>query len=43
VELRSGARGAFEVRIDGRLVWSKLAQGRFPDENEMVAQWDAVT
>ena len=28
--------GRFEVRIDGELVFSKLAAGRFPEEAEIV-------
>jgi selT/selW/selH-like putative selenoprotein len=37
VEVKPGARGAFEVHIDGRLVFSKLQSGRFPDDREIVA------
>ena len=32
-----GARGAFEVHVDGRLVFSKLKQDRFPEPDEIVA------
>ena len=33
-----GARGAFEVSLDGRLVFSKLDLGRFPgSEDEVLA------
>ena len=31
-----GAKGAFEVLVDGALVFSKLAEGRFPDEGEIL-------
>jgi selenoprotein W-related protein len=27
--------GVFEVRVDGHLIWSKKAQGRFPDAKEL--------
>ena len=27
--------GVFEVRVDGDLVWSKKAQGRFPEAKEL--------
>ena len=36
VELRPGARGAFEVSIDGALVFSKKALDRFPDAQEIL-------
>jgi uroporphyrin-III C-methyltransferase len=31
----SEVSGAFEVRVDGRTVWSRAAQGRFPDIKEL--------
>jgi selT/selW/selH-like putative selenoprotein len=30
-----GSRGAFEVALDGEVVYSKLATGRFPDPDEV--------
>jgi selT/selW/selH-like putative selenoprotein len=36
VELRSGDRGSFEVFVDGRKIYSKLATGRFPDSDEIL-------
>ena len=39
VELVKGDRGAFEVTIDGRLVFSKLATHRFPDDAEIDAHF----
>lgn len=36
LELVPGVGGRFEVTIDGKLVWSKLAKGEFPDEMEIV-------
>jgi selenoprotein W-related protein len=29
--------GAFELKVDGELIYSKLATGQFPDEGDMVA------
>lgn len=36
VELIEGSGGAFEVRRDGDLVFSKLSAGRFPDPQEII-------
>ena len=36
-ELVSGARGAFEIYADGCLLFSKLAEGRFPEDDEVMA------
>jgi selenoprotein W-related protein len=36
LELIPGVGGRFEVSIDGKLVWSKLAKGEFPDEMDIV-------
>jgi selT/selW/selH-like putative selenoprotein len=30
-----GGRGQFDVLVDGRLVYSKQATGRFPEEGEI--------
>jgi selT/selW/selH-like putative selenoprotein len=38
--LLEGSGGAFEVRIDGTLVFSKLKQFRFPEEDEIFAAID---
>jgi selT/selW/selH-like putative selenoprotein len=35
--LRRGDPGAFEVVVDGEVVFSKLALGRFPARGEVVA------
>jgi selT/selW/selH-like putative selenoprotein len=32
-----GERGAFEVLVDGRLIFSKLSTGRFPEASEILA------
>ena len=36
VELIKGKDGVFEVAVDGDLVFSKRALGRFPDDGEVV-------
>ena len=33
--LRPGSGGVFEVRLDGKLVWSRKDQGRFPEITEL--------
>lgn len=33
---RSGG-GVFEITLDGRLAWSKKANGRFPNDQELRA------
>lgn len=33
--LKPGSGGVFEVRADGELVWSRRAEGRFPDIVEL--------
>ncbi|MEN8109086.1 MAG: SelT/SelW/SelH family protein [Pseudomonadota bacterium] len=35
VALIPGTGGVFEVRVDGELVWSRKAQGRFPESKEL--------
>ena len=34
-------RGKFEVSLDGELIFSKLQEGRFPDDGEVAAQINA--
>ena len=34
--LSAGARGAFEVLVDGKKIYSKLQTGEFPDFGEIV-------
>jgi len=36
VSLRRSRGGVFEIKADGRLVFSKKATGRFPTEAEIV-------
>jgi selenoprotein W-related protein len=33
--LQPGTRGVFEVRVDGITVWSRSAEGRFPEMKEL--------
>ncbi|MBT3268211.1 SelT/SelW/SelH family protein [Candidatus Poribacteria bacterium] len=40
VSLTKSAGGVFEVTVDGTLVFSKKAEGRFPEEQEAI---DLVT
>jgi selenoprotein W-related protein len=35
LELEPGSGGCFEVSVDGELVYSKLAEDRFPELNEL--------
>jgi selT/selW/selH-like putative selenoprotein len=36
-----GGGGEFEVTLDGRLIFSKKAQGRFPEPDEVIGQLPA--
>ena len=35
MELVEGERGSFEVSVGGRLVFSKMATNRFPENDEI--------
>jgi len=35
VTLRPGTGGVFDIRLDGRMLWSRKAEGRFPDIAEL--------
>lgn len=35
VALRPGTGGVFDVSVDGDLLWSRKAEGRFPDIKEL--------
>lgn len=41
VALIPGSGGAFEVSVGDETIYSKLATGRFPSENELLSQMDA--
>jgi selT/selW/selH-like putative selenoprotein len=36
--LKKSSGGAFEVRKDGALIFSKLEAGRFPEDDEVLKQ-----
>jgi len=38
VRLIESSGGVFEVTVDGRLIFSKRALGRFPADDEVLAQ-----
>ncbi len=42
-ELVPGSGGCFELTVDGRQLYSKLATGEFPDEMTMLDAVTAVT
>jgi selT/selW/selH-like putative selenoprotein len=35
-ELTRGDRGVFDVAADGKLLFSKHSEGRFPDDHEII-------
>jgi selT/selW/selH-like putative selenoprotein len=37
-ELIQSKGGAFEVKVDGKLIFSKLELGRFPEHSEILGQ-----
>ena len=39
VDVIEGARGAFEVKVEGKLVFSKKASGRFPEPDEIFSHF----
>jgi selenoprotein W-related protein len=41
VELQSGSSGRFEITLDGELLFSKKAAGRFPKPGEVVRLFEA--
>lgn len=38
VELQPSSGGCFEVTVDGKLIYSKLATGEFPDNQAIVRE-----
>jgi selenoprotein W-related protein len=38
LELEPSGGGCFELSVNGKLVYSKLETGQFPDEDAIVAQ-----
>lgn len=43
IELVQGDRGVFDVRVDGALIYSKRAEGRFPTTADVQARVRGVT
>lgn len=41
VNLKKGSGGVFEVTVNGRLAFSKKAEGRFPTDEEVLSIADA--
>jgi len=39
VELIRGGGGIYDIKIDGRLVYSKHQTGRFPEDQEILAHF----
>jgi selenoprotein W-related protein len=37
-ELVPGRGGVFEVELDGKLIFSKKNEGRFPEDSEILSQ-----
>jgi selenoprotein W-related protein len=37
IELIAGANGIFDVAVDGRMIFSKFEQGRFPQSREIIS------
>jgi selenoprotein W-related protein len=42
-KLIEGSGGAFEVAIDGRLIFSKKKEGRFPEHDEILKSLAALS
>ena len=42
-ELIEGSGGVFDVTVDGKLIYSKHATGRFPDHDEVLSKLTAPT
>ena len=40
VELQSGSSGRFEISLDGELLFSKKAEGRFPKSGEVAGLFE---
>ncbi len=42
-ELIVGSQGIFDVTVDGKMIFSKHAEGRFPEAQEVLAKIQAET
>ena len=36
IELVAGANGVFDVSLDGKMIYSKFEQGRFPQPDDII-------
>jgi len=36
IELVAGSNGIFDITVDGKMIFSKLEQGRFPQADEVI-------
>ena len=36
IELLAGSNGIFDIMVDGKMIFSKFEQGRFPRANEVI-------
>jgi selenoprotein W-related protein len=36
IELLAGSNGIFDITVDGKMIFSKFEQGRFPQANEVI-------
>lgn len=37
MELSAGSNGIYDIKVDGRQIFSKHQSGRFPDNQEIIA------
>ena len=37
IELVAGSNGIFDITVDGRIIFSKFKQGRFPQADEVIS------
>jgi selT/selW/selH-like putative selenoprotein len=37
IELVAGSNGIFDITVDGRIIFSKFEQGRFPQADEVIS------
>ncbi len=42
LELEPSTGGCFELTVDGKLIYSKLDTGEFPDEDDMMSKITAL-
>ncbi len=38
IELIAGSNGVYDITVDGKMIFSKSAIGRFPDSNEIASK-----